>query len=520
MINSFQKPFVGAIDQGTSSTRFMLFDRDGETVLSHQINLKQYHPHPGWVEHDGKEIMEATNECIAKVMDQLTEQGLGTKDDVKAIGITNQRETTIVWNKATGTPYHHAIVWCDSRTSDVVKRLLEKAEQENNAKDKEADKVTDVKDYLRDKCGLPINNYFSGIKMRWLLDNVEGLEQECKQNSAIMGTIDSWLVWNLSGGANGGVHITDVTNASRTMMLNLETLAWDKSICEFLDVPMNVLPQVKSSAEIYGYVASGPLKGVPIASVLGDQQSAMVGQMCFEKGQAKNTYGTGCFLLYNTGTDIVHSKHGLLTTVCYKLGKDAKTHYALEGSVAVAGAGVKWLVENLGIASSSKGVEDLAATVKDTGGMYIVPAFSGLFAPHWRDDARGVMVGMTHHTNKAHIARAMLESTCFQTYEVLQSMQKDSNDKLSQLRVDGGMTQNDLLLQIQSDILGLPVARPHNLETTCFGAAYAAGLTVGLYKESMTFHAGKIFTPSSEDQTPRIKDWHKAISKSISWVDQ
>ncbi|EFA75245.1 Glycerol kinase 2 [Heterostelium album PN500] len=512
---NFEKPFIGSIDQGTSSTRFILFDSKGDTVLSHQIPLKQYHPNPGWVEHDGLEIINSVNECISQVLNKYKETNIGEISDIKAIGITNQRETTIVWDKNTGKPYHNAIVWSDTRTSSIVNRFNTKAESLLKKEQQSQSQQQIVpKDYLRDICGLPIANYFSAVKLRWLIENVP----EIDQSNALAGTIDSWLVWNLT---NKKTHITDVTNASRTMLMNLATLEWDSKLCDFFDVPNSLLPKICSSAEIYGHVESGPLAGVPIASVLGDQQSAMVGQMCFDKGQAKNTYGTGCFLLYNTGDDIVHSKHGLLTTVCYKLGKDSPVHYALEGSIAVAGAGVKWLIENLGFANNSKEIEALANSVQDTGGMYIVPAFSGLFAPHWRDDARGVMVGLTHHTNKAHIARAMLESTCFQTYEVLKSMEKDSNDKLVELRVDGGMTMNDLLLQIQADILGLPVVRPHNLETTCFGAAYAAGLTVGVWSSAMQFHIGKRFTPNPNiDHMKRINDWHKAVSKSVDWVDK
>ncbi|EGG20188.1 Glycerol kinase 2 [Cavenderia fasciculata] len=522
----FVKPYVGAIDQGTSSTRFMLFDSNGQTVLSHQILLPQHHPNPGWVEHDGKEIIKFTNECIENVMQEYYRLGLGEKSDIKAIGITNQRETTIAWNKNNGQPYHHAVVWCDTRTSSLVSRFTEKAAKLAKYKDlSDEERDNQSKNHLRQLCGLPINNYFSALKMRWLIENVKELnhlsqpKDQKEEEDVIMGTIDSWLVWNLTG---GGVHITDVTNASRTMLMNLKTLQWDKDICEFLEVPMNILPKIKSSSEIYGYIKEGPLEGIPIGSVLGDQQSAMVGQMCFKKGQAKNTYGTGCFLLYNTGNEIVQSTHGLLTTVCYQLGKDAEPCYALEGSVAVAGAGVKWLVDNLGIASSADEVEELAGKVENNAGVYIVPAFSGLFAPYWRDDARGVIVGMTHQTNRCHIARAMLESTCFQTHEVLSSMEKDANTKLTELRVDGGMTKNELLMQMQSNILGLPVVKPYNSETTCFGAAFAAGLTVGVWKQSMEFKVSQTFTPftTPESNAIRIKEWHKAVSKSINWVEK
>eukprot|EP01132_Coremiostelium_polycephalum_P004591 gene4591-5730_t len=518
--NQFSKPFIGSIDQGTSSTRFMLFDSNGNTVLSHQISLTQHHPNPGWVEHDGLEIQNCVNKCIENVMKEYYESGIGTKDDIKAIGITNQRETTIVWDKNTGNPLHRALVWCDTRTSKLVKYFTKKAlKQQSNTETSDHEKDLEAKNILRDKCGLPISTYFSGLKLKWLINNSKDVEEGCKNGTAKVGTIDSWLVWNLTGGKT---HITDVTNASRTMLMNLETLKWDQSLCDFLEVPISVLPEIRSSSEIYGTVASGPLEGIPIASVLGDQQAAMVGQMCLEKGQAKNTYGTGCFLLYNTGNEIIHSRNGLLTTVCYQFGHDSKPFYALEGGVAVAGSGVRWLIDNLGIASSSQEIEDLANSVTDTGGMYFVPAFSGLFAPYWREDARGVMVGLTHHTTKAHLARSVLESTCFQTYEVLDAMQKDSKDHLKELRVDGGMAKNNLLLQIQSDILGLPVVKPQNLETTCFGAAYAAGLAVGVWKSSMQFNTGTKFSPTCNPdiQSKKLKEWQKAISRSMNWIEK
>ncbi|KAN0016286.1 hypothetical protein ACTFIU_006250 [Dictyostelium citrinum] len=553
----YMKPYIGAIDQGTSSTRFILFDKNGDIVLSHQILLTQHHPHPGWVEHDGNEILESVNKCIEVVMKEYYEKNFGTKEDIKAIGITNQRETTIVWDRKTSKPLNHAIVWCDTRTKDLVNYFNNKANKlidenhlksnytidgaessfkedngsdnnnnNNNGQQSPSQIKLESKNYLREKCGLPLSSYFSGLKLKWLFDNCEPVREAYRRGDCLMGTIDSWLIWNLT---SGKCHMTDVTNASRTMLMNLKTLSWDKELCDFLEVPIDILPEIHSSSEIYGSINMNmttphqlhPLHGIPIAGVLGDQQAAMVGQMCFEKGQAKNTYGTGCFLLYNTGNDIVHSRNGLLTTVCYQLGRDSPPVYALEGGVAVAGSGVRWLIDNMGIAKSSQEIEDLATSVQDTGGMYFVPAFSGLFAPYWRDDARGVMVGLTHHTNRCHIARSVLESTCLQTYEVLDAMQKDSGNKLVELRVDGGMAKNNLLLQIQSDLLGLPVVKPTSLETTCFGAAFAAGIATGVWKETMQFKIGGKFTPQLDEhhKTQKLKEWKKAISKSLDWID-
>ncbi|KYR03076.1 Glycerol kinase 2 [Tieghemostelium lacteum] len=501
----FSKPFIGSLDQGTSSTRFILFDREGKIVLSHQIALKQHHPKPGWVEHDPMEIVSSMNECIDTVMKQYHSEGLGEKSDIKAIGITNQRETTVMWDTKSRV-LHKAIVWCDTRTKDLVLKYTEKSKNIS---------PTHSESFIKKKSGLPLSTYFSSLKIKWLKDN---LQLDSTREDIRVGTVDSWLIWNLTGGKT---FVTDVTNASRTQLMSLETRQWDRDLCEFFDVPSQWLPSIKSSSEVYGHVASGPLEGVPIAGALGDQQAAMVGQMCFEKGMAKNTYGTGCFLLYNTGSDIIYSQNGVLTTVCYQLGPKSDVVYALEGGVAVAGSGVRWLIDNLGLAGSSLEVEQLANQVEDTGGMYFVPAFSGLFAPYWRDDARGVMVGLSHHTNKCHISRAVLESTCFQTYEVLSAMQKDSGQHLKELRVDGGMAKNNLLLQIQSDILSLPVVKPTNLETTCFGAAYAAGLAVGVYNTDLVLPIDKKFTPTTnhKDNEIRINQWKKAVSKSLNWIE-
>eukprot|EP01113_Clastostelium_recurvatum_P042761 TRINITY_DN6958_c0_g1_i6.p1 TRINITY_DN6958_c0_g1~~TRINITY_DN6958_c0_g1_i6.p1 ORF type:complete len:588 (-),score=105.37 TRINITY_DN6958_c0_g1_i6:8-1591(-) len=505
-------PFIGAIDQGTSSTRFILYDSTGHAVLAHQKEFEQIHPHPGWVEHDPMTIMETVTQCIHEVVEQMMTSGIGKVSDIKAVGVTNQRETTVVWDKATGKPSYNAIVWCDARTSGTVSELLEKTPNKED------------KDHLRAKCGLPLSTYFSGVKLKWMLDNVQGLRQACENGTALAGTIDSWLIWNLTGGPNGGEHVTDVTNASRTMLMDLATHTWDKDLCSFMEVPHTILPTIKSSAEVYGKFADGPLKGVPLAGCLGDQQAAMVGQQCFNKGEAKNTYGTGCFMLYNTGTDPVQSTHGLLTTVCYQLGPQAPVYYALEGSIAVAGSAVKWLRDNMGIIQSARDVETLASQVKDTGGLYFVPAFSGLFAPHWRDDARGVIVGLTHHSTKSHIARATLEAVSFQTREVLDAMRKDARSDLKILKVDGGMTKNATLLQIQADLVGIPVERPADVETTAFGAAFAAGLAVGVWKEdsppSRKGAGWAQFLPAIDEaaREARLVQWKKAVAHTLDWA--
>ncbi|HLE20964.1 MAG TPA: glycerol kinase GlpK, partial [Vicinamibacteria bacterium] len=451
--------YVGAIDQGTTSTRFMIFDREAEVVASHQKEHRQIYPKPGWVEHDSLEIWERTQEVMRGAMERAGVHA----HDLAAIGITNQRETTLVWDKKTGRPYHNAIVWQDTRTSRICHELAQEGGQ----------------DRFRAKTGLPLSTYFSGPKLKWLLENVDGLRAAAQRGDALFGNVDTWLIWQLTGGAKSGAHVTDVTNASRTMLLDLQSLDWDDDILETLGIPRQMLPAIRPSSDphLYGKtLPGGPVGGVvPVCGDLGDQQAALYGQTCYQVGEAKNTYGTGCFMLLNTGTQIVPSQSGLLTTVAYKIS-DRPAHYALEGSVAITGALVQWLRDNLGLIEKSSDIETLAKTVEDSGGIYFVPAFSGLFAPYWRADARGVIVGLTRYIHKGHIARAALEASAYQTREVLEAMHKDSGVELKELRVDGGMVVNELLMQFQTDILGVPVVRPKINETTALGAAYAAGL--------------------------------------------
>ncbi|KAJ3145318.1 hypothetical protein HDU89_007175 [Geranomyces variabilis] len=500
---------VGSIDQGTSSTRFMVFDTNGEMVTIAQREFEQIYPQAGWCEHDPEVIMETVHTCIAEACKNLEGMGRSIKD-IKAIGITNQRETTVVWDKTTGKPLHHAIVWLDGRTNATVKQLVEKSE-------------TKTTTYLQEKCGLPFSTYFSGVKLRWLLDNVDAVKKAHDEGRLAFGTIDSWLIYNLTGGLDGGRHVSDVTNASRTMFMNIRTLKWDQEILDFFNVKAEILPEIVSSAEVYGNVTKGPLAGVPIAGCLGDQQAAVVGQRCFNPGEVKNTYGTGCFMLFNTGTKPVISTHGLLTTVGYKLGKDVEAVYALEGSVAIAGAGVKWLRDNLKMIKEASEINELAANVEHTGGVYFVPAFSGLFAPHWRDDARGCIVGLTQYATREHIARATLEAVCFQSKEVLDAMNADAGTELALLKVDGGMTNSDLTMQIQADLLGISVERPAMRETTALGAALAAGLAVGVWKDLDNFKAGQkpdVFEPKIQatDRASRYAEWKKAVERSLNWV--
>ncbi|HEX9957884.1 MAG TPA: glycerol kinase GlpK [Fibrella sp.] len=495
--------FVAAIDQGTTSTRCIIVDKQGNIHSVAQKEHAQIYPKPGWVEHDPEEIWQNTLEVIANARIKLR---LTTRD-IAAVGITNQRETTVVWNRKTGKPYYNAIVWQDVRTENVVTEL---------AKDGGADR-------FRDKTGLPLATYFSALKLGWLLDNVPGLREDAEQGTALFGTIDSFLIWNLTGGPQGGEHVTDVTNASRTQLMNLHTLNWDDELLSVLNVPKAMLPEIRPSSGMFGTVTSEVIPGVPITGVLGDQQAALVGQTCFEPGQAKNTYGTGCFLLMNTGTQIRASTCGLLTTVAYQFGNEAP-HYALEGSVAIAGALVQWLRDNLGIIQSSGEVQTLAEQVEDNGGTYIVPAFSGLYAPYWRTDARGIIAGLTRFVTKNHIARAALEATAFQTYDVLQAMQEDAGIALKTLRVDGGMVVNDLLMQFQADINNVPVIRPRVTETTAIGAAYAAGLAVGYWSSIDELRANwgveATFTPAMADEkrTDLLNHWQKAIQRSFDWA--
>uniref|UniRef100_A0A0P4W7J1 Probable glycerol kinase n=1 Tax=Scylla olivacea TaxID=85551 RepID=A0A0P4W7J1_SCYOL len=502
-------PLVGAVDQGTSSTRFLVFSATtGEVLTYHQVEVAQHYPKEGWVEQDCNELLKSVHTCILKAVENLKSLEIDP-GDIKAVGITNQRETTVVWDRTTGLPLCNAIVWLDARTASTVEAILKETPGQN-------------KDYLKDLCGLPISTYFSALKLRWLLDNLPEVQEAAAQGNLLFGTVDSWLLWNLTGGLDGGLHVTDVTNASRTMLMNISTLQWDANLCKFFKIPMSILPEIRSSSEIYGYITKGPLLGIPISGVLGDQQAALVGQMCLSRGQAKNTYGTGCFLLYNTGTQIVQSEHGLLTTVGYKLGKKSPTIYALEGSVAIAGAAVTWLRDNLHVIKSSTDIEPLAKKVKDSGGVYFVPAFSGLFAPYWRSDARGTICGLTQASTSAHLARAVLEAVCFQTREILDAMQKDSGITLNKLQVDGGMTCNNTLMQLQADIAGVPVARPSMTETTSLGAAMAAGSAEGIEVwdlTKLTPLTNDDFTPSimPEEREMRYEKWCMAVQRCMNW---
>jgi glycerol kinase len=496
--------YLAAIDQGTTSTRCIIFDKQGNLVSVGQKEHRQIYPQPGWVEHDPEEIWRNTLEVIAKARINASIQVA----DVAAVGITNQRETTIVWNRRTGKPYHNALVWMDTRTGELVA---------------EFSKVGGP-DRFREKTGLPLATYFSGLKLRWLLDHVPNLRADAERGEALFGTMDSFLAWHLTGGVNGGLHLTDVTNASRTQLMNLTTLDWDDDLLAAFGVPRVMLPHIRSSSEVYGRVTSEVLPGVPLAGILGDQQAALVGQTCFTPGEAKNTYGTGCFLLLNTGTDLVPSNFGLLTTVAYRFGEQP-VHYALEGSVAITGALVQWLRDNLGLIKTSGEVEKLARTVEDNGGCYFVPAFSGLYAPYWRSDARGVVAGLTRFVNKAHLARAVLEATAYQTAEVLEAMENDSGKTLSSLRVDGGMVANDLLMQFQADVLDVPVVKPAMTETTALGAAYAAGLAVGYYagldELKQNWGVAQTYTPAMPEETRAklFRGWKKAVDRSLGWVD-
>jgi glycerol kinase len=498
------KQYVGAIDQGTTSTRFMVFDRAGRIVASAQREHQQIYPQPGWVEHDPVEIWGATEQVIA---DAMRAGGLGASD-LATIGITNQRETTIVWERRTGLPIYNAIVWQDTRVADAVAKL---------ARDGGPDR-------FRGKTGLPLATYFSALKIRWILENVSGAREKAAAGELLFGTVDTFLLWQLTGKSAGGVHLTDVTNASRTQLMNLETLAWDPEILGICGIPSGILPRIVSSSENFGSAQIAAIKGVPITGILGDQQAALVGQACFEPGEAKNTYGTGSFLLMNTGERPVASKFGLLTTVAYKFGAET-ARYALEGSIAITGALVQWLRDNLGIITQSAAIEALAGTVADNGGVYFVPAFSGLYAPYWKTSARGVIAGLTRHSNKSHIARAALEATAFQTREVLEAMAKDSGIPLAVLRADGGMVENNLLMQFQADILNIPVVRPALKETTAQGAAYAAGLAVGFYRDLCDLRANwaveRTWEPRMDVGTREalFKSWKKAVARSFDWVE-
>jgi len=495
--------YVGAIDQGTTSSRFIVFDKTGSIVSSGQKEHEQIYPKPGYVEHDPLEIWRNTQDVIR---DALAKKGLSPRD-LAAIGITNQRETTLIWDKRTGKPLHNALVWQDTRVDAAVEEFAQDGGH----------------DRLRAKTGLPLASYFSGLKLRWLLDNVPGAREKAASGDVLFGNIDTWLVWNLTGGVDGGCHITDVTNASRTQLMNLQTLAWDEEILKLFDIPKACLPEICSSSEVYGE-ATDELAGVPIAGILGDQQAALVGQACFQQGEAKNTYGTGCFMLMNTGETPYPSKCGLLTTVGYRFGQ-GKTVYALEGSIAIAGALVQWLRDNLGLIEKSSDIEVLARGVEDNGGVTIVPAFSGLYAPHWNSHARGLIGGLTRYANKGHIARAALEATAFQTREVLDAMTKDTGIAVKELRTDGGMVVNELLMQFQADILDVPVVRPKVIETTALGAAYAAGLATGFWSGPdeliSNWAVDKRWKPAMDaSRRARLNtEWNKAVGRSLDWAD-
>jgi glycerol kinase len=500
--------FVGAIDQGTTSTRFMIFDHGGNVVGSHQLEHEQILPQAAWVEHNPVEIWERTT---AVVQSALNKSNLGVSD-LAAVGITNQRETSVVWDKNTGRPLYNAIVWQDTRTDRIASAL-------------DRDGRGDV---IRQKAGLPPATYFSGGKIQWILENVDGVREAAERGDAIFGNTDTWVMWNLTGGRDGGVHVTDPTNASRTMLMNLETLDWDDELLGFFGIPRAMLPQIQPSSNPAGYGttrANGPLGGeILLTGDLGDQQAATVGQVCFAPGEAKNTYGTGNFMLLNTGTELVRSKAGLLTTVCYQFNDDRPV-YALEGSIAVTGSAVQWLRDQLGIISGAAQSESLARQVEDNGGVYFVPAFSGLFAPYWRSDARGAIVGLSRFNTNAHLARATLEAICYQSRDVAEAMEQDSGVRLEVLKVDGGVTANELCMQIQADVLGVPVSRPVVAETTALGAAYAAGLAVGFWKNTdelrTNWNESKRWQPqwSDEQRATGYKRWKKAVQRTLDWVD-
>ncbi|MFC5931012.1 glycerol kinase [Cryobacterium melibiosiphilum] len=498
--------YILSIDQGTTSSRAIIFDKAGSIVSTGQLEHEQIFPQAGWVEHDPREIWDNVREVIGQALSKANI----TRHDIQAVGITNQRETAVVWDKTTGVPVYNAIVWQDTRTQPIVDRLAAEGGVER----------------FKKKVGLPLATYFSGTKIVWILENVPGAREKAEAGDLLFGTTDSWVLWNLTGGVDGGVHATDVTNASRTLFMDLETLKWDDEILAIFDVPRSMMPEIRSSSEVYGTISENSLlREVPVAGILGDQQAATFGQAAFDQGEAKNTYGTGNFLIFNTGTEIVHSKNGLLTTLGYQLGTDAP-HYALEGSIAVTGSLVQWMRDNLGMISSAPEIETLANTVEDNGGAYFVPAFSGLFAPYWRADARGALVGLTRFVNRGHIARAALEATAFQTREVIDAVNADSGVPLTEIKVDGGMIANNTLMQFQADILGVPVVRPVVAETTALGAAYAAGLAVGFWSGLDELRANwqedSRWEPKmdAEERDRQLRNWKKAVTKTFGWVDE
>jgi glycerol kinase len=496
--------YAAALDQGTTSTRAMIFDHGGRVVAVAQKEHEQIYPKPGWVEHDPKEVWARSQE----VLDEALAQAGASGDDISGLGITNQRETTVVWDRNTGEPVMNAIVWQDTRTDKLVDEFSADGGQ----------------DRFREQVGLPLATYFSGPKARWILDNVDGARAKAEAGDLLFGNMDTWCIWNLTGGTNGGLHITDVSNASRTLLMNLDSLSWNEDIASTIGVPTSMLPEIRASSEVYGEVKNGAFTGVQIAGDLGDQQAATFGQTCFSPGEAKNTYGTGNFLLLNTGTEAVQSKSGLITTVGYKIGDNAPI-YCLEGSIAITGALVQWLRDNLKMIKAAPEVEELAQTVEDNGGLYIVPAFSGLFAPYWKSNARGVFAGLTRYVNAGHIARATLEATAYQSREVVEAMDQDSGVKLESLKVDGGMVQNDLLMQFQADLLGVPVYRPEVAETTALGAAYAAGLATGLWNNEEDLRENwaedKRWEPTMDaaKRDEYFKFWKKAVTRTFDWFD-
>jgi glycerol kinase len=496
--------YIGAIDQGTTSTRFIVFDRAGAIVASAQKEHQQIYPRPGWVEHDPDEIWRRTEEVVAAAMERRSLE----PRDLAAIGITNQRETTVLWHRTTGRPLYNALVWQDTRVADYIPELARAGGP----------------DRFRAKTGLPLSTYFSSLKIRWVLDHVAGARQQAEAGDVLFGNIDTFLVWHLTGGPQGGLHVTDCTNASRTQLMNLRTLDWDPELLAAFDIPRQILPKIRSSSEPYGVATLEAVKGVPVAGILGDQQAALAGQACFHAGEAKNTYGTGCFLLMNTGREIVQSKCGLLTTVAFRM-KDQPASYALEGSVAITGALVQWIRDNFGLIGSSPEIEALARTVEDNGGIYFVPAFSGLYAPYWKHNARGVIAGLTRHTNKGHLARAALEATAFQTREVVEAMEQDAGVRVDILRADGGMVENNLLMQFQADILDRPVVRPAIKETTALGAAYAAGLAIGFFRNleelRAQWSADRTWKPNMDAarREHMYGLWKKAVTRSFDWLD-
>ena len=507
-----EKQYVLAIDQGTTSSRAILFNHDGEIVAVDQKEHEQIFPRAGWVEHNAIEIWDNIRFVVSGVLAKAQIN----RHEIASVGITNQRESAVVWDKNTGEPVYNVIVWQDTRTQKICDRLA----------------GDDGPDKYKDRVGLGLATYFAGPKVAWILENVEGVRKRAEAGNLLMGTMDTWVLWNLTGGVNGGVHATDVTNASRTMLMNIDTLDWNPEICADMGIPVSMLPEIRPSSGVFGYGRkNGLLVDTPISGILGDQQAATFGQACFEKGQAKNTYGTGCFMLMNTGTTPVRSQNGLLTTVCYQIG-DEPAVYALEGSIAVAGSLVQWLRDNLGIITDSKDIEALAASVENNGGAYFVPAFSGLFAPHWRPDARGALVGLTRYVNKAHIARAVEESTAYQTREVLEAMNRDAATSgstaaaLTELKVDGGMTRDELLMQFQADQVGVPVVRPKVAETTALGAAYAAGIAVGFWSGTQdvidNWAEDKRWEPAMDEaERERLfRNWNKAVQRTLDWVDE